>query len=142
MIPERILSKIDPNYENTFGQKIEIKSILDALSVSYGSQLGEFWLYCSPAFLRPADNVSLRFLDPVLGRVIEEWHWCQEFLKLSRDFIPLTTAEGGGITVWSNKNGRVYDIEWSQGHALNEGKIPARWASYFELMSYYLCKAG
>ncbi len=74
----------------------------------------------------------------MLHEWIEEWRWCQDFLNLSPDFIPLTPGEGEGVVVWSKRDGKVYDIGWSEGDALNRGDIYARWNTYYELMEHYL----
>jgi hypothetical protein len=59
-------------------------------------------------------------------------------LSVSSDFVALTGVQGGGITLYNRKDGRVFDVEFGQFEKLASGELAPIANSFVEYLRW--CK--
>jgi len=62
----------------------------------------------------------------------------REVWGLPANLFCLTTSEGEGGYIYDAKTGVVYDFTLDQQSLLADGKLPARWDSFFEFLKWYV----
>ncbi|RBL67402.1 SMI1/KNR4 family protein, partial [Pseudomonas sp. MWU13-2625] len=107
--------------------------------IALDSEFAQIYLTCHPAnFL---DRVSYGVLMNIDGPS-DEILMCTEFIhevwELPKNFIAFTSLQGQGGYLLDKDSGGVWDFDLGDREAFVAGRIPARWASFFEFITWLL----
>lgn len=117
----------------------EVTRALATLGIALDSEFAQIYLTCHPAnFL---DRVSYGVLMNIDGPS-DEILMCTEFIhevwELPKNFIAFTSLQGQGGYLLDKDSGGVWDFDLGDREAFVAGRIPARWASFFEFITWLL----
>ena len=122
MLPEqtkRWLAEFDyPEYTASIHAKQkETGSYLIQLGFALDSEIADFYLNFGS--LSASDWYEL--LDP--SELVEMNEYAESELELPSTFLPLTSQEGGGLSLLDRSNEAYYDIVFSELDDLKEGRL-------------------
>ncbi|WP_047335560.1 SMI1/KNR4 family protein [Pseudomonas protegens] len=117
----------------------EVTRALATLGIALDSEFAQIYLTCHPAnFL---DRVSYGVLMNIDGPS-DEILMCTEFIhevwELPKNFIAFTSLQGQGGYLLDKDSGGVWDFDLGDREAFVAGRIPARWAGFFEFITWLL----
>ncbi|MCU1768450.1 SMI1/KNR4 family protein [Pseudomonas protegens] len=140
MIPAPLIALIEaqPRYR-PLPESTEVTLALEALGIAPDSEFAQIYLACHPADFssRASDEVLLDIAGPG-----EEVRMGTEFIhevwELPENFVAFTSLQGEGGYLLDKDSGGVWDFDLGDWEAFVAGRIPARWAGFFEFITWLL----
>lgn len=143
-IPEAILNALNEQNQPLRPKK-EIESVntaLKLLGLTGREQLAEFHrvYYAGSVFGHEGTDEMLTLYAPDYTAILEATNWARgEGNDLPDQYICLSSHEGGGFYVYSNRDSKVYDVDFGEPwQKLNAGELEARWESFYEFLEWYV----
>ena len=116
----------------------DVLPILSNLGIDSTSDFAVFFIkYWGPF---RSLNAGIELLDIVEGdeSIISNTMAVREEYGFPERFIVVTSLSGGGVLVYDNINGAVYDVDFEGGdNALVSGELKPRWPSWNDFISKY-----
>lgn len=140
MIPPQLIALIEaqPRYRPR-PDTAEVTRALATLGIALDSEFAQIYLAYHPADFE--SRASYEVLMDIDGPS-EEILMCTEFIhdvwELPQNFIAFTSLQGEGGYLLDKDSGGVWDFDLGDWEAFIAGRIPARWASFFEFITWYL----
>ena len=115
-----------------------VSACLQSLGLSHDQQVREFFEECKLSAVlasRPQELLDLCSPTPQIEEVTD---FGRDTYEIPEEFICLTSGEGEGFILYSKSDGKVYDVSVSQLDDLEAGRLKATWASFYDLIEWYL----
>lgn len=140
MIPAPLIALIEaqPRYRPR-PEAGEVSQALEALGIAQDSEFAQVHLACHPAdFSSRASNEMLFDLVGPGEEILAATEFIHEVWELPQHFVAFTSLQGEGGYLLDKHSGGVWDFDLGDWEAFVAGRIPARWASFFEFISWLL----
>ncbi|MCE4058065.1 SMI1/KNR4 family protein [Pseudomonas sp. Au-Pse12] len=140
MIPPQLIALIEaqPRFRPR-PDTAEVTRALATLGIALDSEFAQIYLAYHPADFE--SRASYEVLMDIDGPS-EEILMCTEFIhdvwELPQNFIAFTSLQGEGGYLLDKDSGGVWDFDLGDWEAFIAGRIPARWASFFEFITWLL----
>ena len=74
-------------------------------------------------------------IDEIYDNNINGNYWSDQFPKIEKSYLMISSIEGEGSYFYSIKEDAVYDVSWNEMKVLVEGKLDPRWVSFTDFES-------
>lgn len=140
MIPPQLIALIEaqPRYCAP-PDTVEVTRALATLGIALDSEFAQIYLTCHPAnFLDRVSYGALMNIDGPSDEILMCTEFIHEVWELPKNFIAFTSLQGQGGYLLDKDSGGVWDFDLGDREAFIAGRIPARWASFFEFITWLL----
>ena len=104
-------------YNDLIENRTSIEESLREIGLSRHEEISYFYLNYGPAsFGGWYELIEVDEIKELIEYVRDE-------LELDKDFLPITSIEGEGITVYQKSTGQLFDVEFGQFELLEENKL-------------------
>ncbi|BAQ72346.1 uncharacterized protein POS17_0652 [Pseudomonas sp. Os17] len=140
MIPQQLVNLIEaqPRFRPR-PDTAEVTRALAALGIALDSEFAQIYLACHPADFE--SRASYEVLMDIDGPS-DEIQMCTEFIhevwELPENFVAFTSLQGEGGYLLDKDSGGVWDFDLGDREAFVAGRLPARWAGFFEFITWLL----
>ncbi|WP_414158998.1 SMI1/KNR4 family protein [Pseudomonas sp. BNK-45] len=140
MIPQQLVSLIEaqPRFRPR-PDTAEVTRALAALGIALDSEFAQIYLAYHPADFE--SRASYEVLMDIDGPS-DEIQMCTEFIhevwELPENFVAFTSLQGEGGYLLDKDSGGVWDFDLGDREAFVAGRLPARWAGFFEFITWLL----
>ncbi|RXU64931.1 SMI1/KNR4 family protein [Pseudomonas protegens] len=140
MIPQQLVSLIEaqPRFRPR-PDTAEVTRALATLGIALDSEFAQIYLACHPADFE--SRASYEVLMDIDGPS-DEIQMCTEFIhevwELPENFVAFTSLQGEGGYLLDKDSGGVWDFDLGDREAFVAGRLPARWAGFFEFITWLL----
>ncbi|MGE8352185.1 MAG: SMI1/KNR4 family protein [Pseudomonas protegens] len=140
MIPPQLIALIEaqPRYRPR-PEAAEVTRALAALGIALDSEFAQIYLTCHPADFESRANyeVLMDIAEPT-EEILMGTEFIHEVWELPHNFVAFTSLQGQGGYLLDKDSGGVWDFDLGDREAFVAGRIPARWASFFEFIHWLL----
>ncbi|MGZ0704132.1 SMI1/KNR4 family protein [Pseudomonas sp. L5B5] len=140
MIPPQLIALIEalPSFRPR-PDTAEVTRALATLGIALDSEFAQIYLAYHPAdFESRASYEVLMDIDGPSDEILMCTEFIHEVWELPENFIAFTSLQGEGGYLLDKDSGGVWDFDLGDWEAFVAGRIPARWASFFEFITWYL----
>lgn len=140
MIPPQLIALIEalPSFRPR-PDTAEVTRALATLGIALDSEFAQIYLAYHPAdFASRASYEVLMDIDGPSDEILMCTEFIHEVWELPENFIAFTSLQGEGGYLLDKDSGGVWDFDLGDWEAFVAGRIPARWASFFEFITWYL----
>ena len=140
MIPQQLVTLIES--QPCFRQRpdtAEVSRALTTLGIALDSEFAQIYLAYHPADFesRANDEVLMDIAEPT-EEILMGTEFIHEVWELPHNFVALTSLQGEGGYLLDKDSGGVWDFDLGDREAFIAGRIPARWAGFFEFIHWLL----
>ncbi|MGC5699764.1 SMI1/KNR4 family protein [Pseudomonas sp. NFXW11] len=140
MIPPQLIALIEAQPRFRPGpDTAEVTRALATLGIALDSEFAQIYLACHPADFesRASYEVLMDIAEPS-EEILVGTEFIHDVWELPQNFIAFTSLQGEGGYLLDKDSGGVWDFDLGDREAFIAGRIPARWASFFEFITWYL----
>ncbi len=144
MIPKVIveaLNSLNGEIERSENEKDDVTRNIPLLGLEDNSEFSEFFMSYNLCGVVSERSIELLDLCFPSDEIFETTEWARDIYELNGAFICLSSGEGEGFILLSKINGEIYDVSVGDFSDLAEGKLSSKWASFYELINWYLSVA-
>ncbi|MCD9571937.1 SMI1/KNR4 family protein [Pseudomonas protegens] len=140
MIPQQLVSLIEaqPRFRPR-PDTAEVTRALATLGIALDSEFAQIYLTCHPAdFESRASYEVLMDIDGPSDEILMCTEFIHEVWELPENFVAFTSLQGEGGYLLDKDSGGVWDFDLGDREAFVAGRLPARWAGFFEFITWLL----
>lgn len=140
MIPETLLTLIKKQ-SGDFHRADENLAILalESLKIPLTSEFAEFYIkYCPIDFKSTVSDEYIMDICEPSEQVLAGTQFIHEVWELPTNFICFTSLQGEGGYLLDIEAGSVFDFDLADWDDFTAKKIPARWRTFYEFMTWFL----
>ncbi|BCT31158.1 SMI1/KNR4 family protein [Pseudomonas protegens] len=140
MIPQQLASLIEaqPRFRPR-PDTAEVTRALATLGIALDSEFAQIYLACHPAdFESRASYEVLMDIDGPSDEILMCTEFIHEVWELPENFVAFTSLQGEGGYLLDKDSGGVWDFDLGDREAFVAGRLPARWAGFFEFITWLL----
>ncbi|MCL9656635.1 SMI1/KNR4 family protein [Pseudomonas protegens] len=140
MIPQQLVSLIEaqPRFRPR-PDTAEVTRALATLGIALDSEFAQIYLACHPAdFESRASYEVLMDIDGPSDEILMCTEFIHEVWELPENFVAFTSLQGEGGYLLDKDSGGVWDFDLGDREAFVAGRLPARWAGFFEFITWLL----
>lgn len=140
MIPQQLVSLIEA--QSRFRPRpdtAEVTRALATLGIALDSEFAQIYLAYHPAdFESRASYEVLMDIDGPSDEILMCTEFIHEVWELPENFVAFTSLQGEGGYLLDKDSGGVWDFDLGDREAFVAGRLPARWAGFFEFITWLL----
>ncbi|ULT70147.1 SMI1/KNR4 family protein [Pseudomonas sp. BC42] len=140
MIPQQLIALIEaqPRFRPR-PDTAEVTRALATLGIALDSEFAQIYLACHPAdFESRASYEVLMDIDGPSDEILMCTEFIHEVWELPENFVAFTSLQGEGGYLLDKDSGGVWDFDLGDREAFVAGRLPARWAGFFEFITWLL----
>ncbi|MDP4571578.1 SMI1/KNR4 family protein [Pseudomonas sp. LPH60] len=140
MIPQQLVSLIEaqPRFRPR-PDTAEVTRALATLGIALDSEFAQIYLAYHPAdFESRASYEVLMDIDGPSDEILMCTEFIHEVWELPENFVAFTSLQGEGGYLLDKDSGGVWDFDLGDREAFVAGRLPARWAGFFEFITWLL----
>ncbi|QVM93012.1 SMI1/KNR4 family protein [Pseudomonas entomophila] len=113
-------------------------SALQHLGVATDSEFGRFYLKYQGSFISPRPVAELLDIEgPDIPAIPDQTDYVWDRYEIPTNYLALSSDESEGMYLYGINDGAVYDLDISHLDEFINGKLPARWKSFNEFLTWY-----
>ncbi|WP_265531438.1 SMI1/KNR4 family protein [Pseudomonas saponiphila] len=140
MIPQQLVTLIEsqPSFRPR-PDTAEVTRALNNLGIALDSEFAQIYLAYHPADFesRGSYEVLMDIAEPT-EEILMGTEFIHEVWELPENFVAFTSLQGQGGYLLDKISGGVWDFDLGDREAFVAGRLPARWASFFEFIHWLL----
>ena len=142
MIPIEIVEGMKSGRHGAFErreeQKADIAAQLATLGLDNNDEVRQFFEAYNLNAVLSKQSLELMDICSPHPRVARATEFARDIYELGDGFVALSSGEGEGFVLLRTLDGAVFDVGVEQFDALEAGELEPRWASFFDLIIWYL----
>ncbi|SAL28897.1 SMI1/KNR4 family protein [Caballeronia telluris] len=144
MIPSNVkmhLTKASGDVNRTDRRSAE--KTLHGLGIALDSEFGNFYLEYQGSFISPRPVAELLDIEgPAIPAIPDQTQYVRERYQIPEQYLALTSDESEGMYLYSKDDQAVYDFDLAMREQFLEGKVPPRWATFYQFLTWYFEEAS
>ncbi|NBF05571.1 SMI1/KNR4 family protein [Pseudomonas sp. Fl5BN2] len=140
MIPKQLMALIEaqPNPRPRI-ETAKVTHALKTLGIALDSEFAQIYLACHPADFesRASYEVLMDIAEPT-EQILIGTEFIHEVWELPKNFIAFTSLQAEGGYLLDKDSGGVWDFGLENWEDFVAGRMPARWGSFFEFVTWLL----
>ncbi|WP_322088036.1 SMI1/KNR4 family protein [Burkholderia sp. BCC1999] len=113
-------------------------SALQNLGVASDTDFGQFYLKYQGSFISPRPVAELLDIEgPAIPAIPDQTDYIEGRYGVPKQYLALTSDESEGMYLYNKDDGAVYDLDIAVLDDFIKGKVPARWATFNEFLTWY-----
>ena len=111
---------------------------LKVLGVAIDSEFAEFYLRYQGCFGSPRPVAELLDIEgPAIPAIPDQTDYVHDRYDIPACYLALTSDESEGMYLYNIDDGSVYDLDIGKLQKFLDGKIPARWKTFNDFLTWY-----